>query len=438
MTRLILDHFRRWWWVLVPAGALCFGLGWNICALGGKSSAFWALVLSLWVGATLLAFDMKQGLVRTLLTLPLTARQIGRGWWVATVGIPALAMAALLVSGAALWSRFHPDKALPVSALAAACLFSLLWLGNSFTSIYGMTNELFGNWRERTSIGILSLLSMIMLFGSMLLAQQLFDNPVFFSVFFGIGLMVTVASWFRAEKFVLGRASFRLPEVASKLPLAEHRPESGGGIPFLMRTTFVRGFVYLAVLVGLMTLLSFRRDSGISHDINMILFARMGSVMSAFLIVLYHALPALRQLRVLRALPIHATQLAAVIISLALLPLMAIGGVSVVVAGLVFGKAAVISTLKSYAFILAPAALSMFLATWLGTGRTVYILLFVIIIAWGTLTPIVEASQFFAQFPAVLVSALLVLCVLLSFLLTRLALVHSSRTYRTQRVQAEL
>ncbi len=431
MTRLILDHFRRWWWVLGPAAALAFGLGWYICALGGKSVVFWVLVLSLWMGATLLGFDLKQGLVRTLLALPLTARQIGRGWWFATVGIPALAVAALLVSGAALWSRFHPGRVVPVWALAAACLFSLLWLGNSFTSIYGMTNELFGSWRERTGVSGLGMLSMVMLFGSMLLAQQLFEKPIFFAVFLGIGVVVTLASWFRAEKFVLGRASFRLPEVAAKLPRAEHRPPAGGGgIPFLMRTSFVRGSLYLAAMVALMTLLLFR-DSGMPPGFGIIMFAKMGSLMSFFFIVLYHALPTLRQLRVLRTLPIPATKLAAVIMALVLLPLMAVGGVSVLVAGLMWGEAAAITTVKSYGYILAPAALSMLVAAWLGTGRAVYILLFLIIMAWGAVPPLLEARPFFAEFHAGLVSALVAGCVLLSCLLTRQVLVHSSRAYRT-------
>jgi len=436
MTRLILDHFRRWWYVLVPSVALCFGLGWFICFLGGKSFAFWVLMLSMWMGATLLGFDLKQGLVRTLLTLPLTARQIGRGWWFATVGIPALAMAVLLFSGAAWWSHFHPGRDLPVSGLAAGCLFCLLWLGNGFTSIYGMTNELFGNWRERASIGVISIMAMIMLFGSMLFAQQLFDKPAIFVFFLVIGAIVTVASWFRAERFVLGRASFRLPTVPVKVSHATHRPPVGvGGILFLMRTTFIRGTSYLLAIVALMALLSLRRDVGVPPDFGLMMLAPMGSLMSSFFILLYHAAPALRQLRFWRTLPISATRLAAMIIALAILPLIAVGGASAGVAGLVWGKAAVITTLKNYALVLAPAALSMFLAAWLGTGRGVFVLLFLIMIGWGVVKPILEVLPFFAAIPLGLTGTFAAACVLLGFLLTRLTLVRGNQGYRTQSVQ---
>jgi len=436
MTRLILDHFRRWWWVLLPTAALSFGLGWYICVLGGKSLAFWVLVLCLWMGATLLGFDLKHGLARTLLALPLTARQIGRGWWFASVGIPALAMGVLLCSGAALWSHFHPAKDVPALKLALACLFCLLWLGNTFTSIYGMTNELFGTWRERLGVGVISLLAMVMLFGSMLFFQQLFEKPLIFTFFLGTGVIVTVASWFRAERFVVGRSSFRLPVVPSKLACAEHCPPvGGGGVPFLLRTTFVRGFSYLLAMVGLMALLSLRPESGMSPNFRMVMVAHMGSLMCYFFIVLYHAVPGLRQLRLWRTLPISASRLAAVILALAILPLLAVGVVSAVVAGLAWGEGAAITTLKSYAFMLAPAALSMFLATWLGTGRGVYVLLFLIIIGWGTVKPMLETRLFFAQMPVGLSSLLVSGCVALCFFLTRFIVAHSSHGYRAPGVQ---
>jgi hypothetical protein len=80
----------------------------------------------------------------------------------------------------------------------------------------------------------------------------------------------------------------------------------------------------------------------------------------------------------------------------------------------------------------------MFLATWLGTDRSVYVLLFVIISGWGVGRPLLEAARFFSPIPLMWSSALVGLCVLLSFLFTRLVLVQSSRVYRSPGVQAEL
>jgi hypothetical protein len=437
MTRLILDHFRRWGWVLSLAAALAFACGWLICAMKGESCAFWVLAVSMWMGATLLSFDLKHGLVRTLLALPLTARQIGRGWWFATVGIPAVAMALLLLSGAAVWSHFHPGKALPVFVLAASCLFSLLWLGNNFSSIYGMTNELFGSRRERLVVTGISVLSMIMLFGSMLLAFELFEKPLLLAIFIGIGLIVTVASWLRAERFVLGRASFRLTVSVkqTQLPRAEHRPPVGaGGIPYLLRVSFIRGFFYLAAMVALMTMIPLLYSATLPRmGINML--AQMGSFMSLFFVVLFLAMPALRQLRLWRTLPISATRLALLVIALAVLPLIGIGTASTLLAALAWGQVVALTTLKSYALTLVPAALSVLLAAWLGTGRGVYILLFLIVMTCGVLGPISDERLFHHPIPVAMSSALVVAFVTLCFLLTRQVLMRSSRAYRAQGVQ---
>jgi hypothetical protein len=434
MIRLMLDHFRRWSWVLALTAALAFSLGWFVCTADGQSCAFYVLLVSMWAGATLLSFDMKHGLVRTILALPLTARQIGRAWWFATVGIPALAMVVLMLSGAALWSRFHPGKSVPVSVLAVSCLFCLLWLGNGFTMIYGMTNEMFGSRRQRLCLTGISLLSMIMLFGGMFLAFELFEKPVLLAVFIGIGLIVTSASWLRAERFVLGQASFRLATVAgqSRFTGASHHPSVGcGGIAYLLRVSIIRTFSYLAAMVALMTLLTLFLPV-VLPNMRMIMLTQMGSFMSLFLMVLFLVMPVLQQLRLWRTLPISTTRLAALIIALAILPLIAVGVAGAVVADFAWGRAAAIMTIKSYMFILAPAALSVFLATWRRTGRGVYLLTSVIVLSCGLLGPLTDERLLHHPIPLLLSSALVAAFVLLCFFLTRLGLVRSSQPYRAQ------
>jgi hypothetical protein len=157
--------------------------------------------------------------------------------------------------------------------------------------------------------------------------------------------------------------------------------------------------------------------------------------MSLFFMVLFLAMPVLRQLRLWRTLPISATRLAALIIALAVLPLIAVGAVGAVVASFAWGQVAAITTIKSYAFVLAPAAFSVFLATWLGTGRVVYILLFLIIMTFGVLGPINDERLLHHPIPLILSSALVAAFVLLCFLLTRLVLARSSHPYRAQIVQ---
>ena len=109
MRQLILDHFRRWWWVLALGAAYATILGWCVAlppdylqhARG--THIFWpvwlnvqgrmfvpnTLFLATWTGAILLLFDLQRGLVRSVRALPMTSRQIGCGWWLVTAGIPA-------------------------------------------------------------------------------------------------------------------------------------------------------------------------------------------------------------------------------------------------------------------------------------------------------------------------------------------------------------
>ena len=78
MSRLILDHYRRWWWVLAIAGAFQFRFGWSIARRPEEAFEFWVFMVALWTSAILLSYNLKHGVARTVMALPLTARQIGR------------------------------------------------------------------------------------------------------------------------------------------------------------------------------------------------------------------------------------------------------------------------------------------------------------------------------------------------------------------------
>ena len=289
MKRLILDYFRRWWWMLALGGALQFWIGGSIVSHPDYPFEFWIFMVSIWMGAILLGFDLKRGVARAAMSLPLTARQIGRAWWLATIPVPAIWLGALLFLGAGTAHYFHPGKVFPTERLALASLFVLPWLGTAFTSIYGMNNDaIFGTRRERFNINFFSLLSVAMLFGGMLTLQDSTKQPLKFSIYLAVGVVLIVAGWFRAEKFVLGRASFRLPAVKYRNPHGQFRAPAGcGGIPFLISTSFVRIFLYVAAIVGLMALLMFSREGNSPDNLRITMFAGVSSLMSGgFIIVI--------------------------------------------------------------------------------------------------------------------------------------------------------
>ena len=108
MTRLILDYYRRWGRVLAIGAVPPLIMGWWITVEPKTPIEFIVALLPVWL---LHLFDLSRGAVRVLLTLPLTARQIGRSWWFANVFIPAIMVAALLFLGAGAAVLWHPYQA---------------------------------------------------------------------------------------------------------------------------------------------------------------------------------------------------------------------------------------------------------------------------------------------------------------------------------------
>jgi hypothetical protein len=433
MKRLILDHFRRWWWILALGAVFAFVQGLIIADNAKYAFEFFILLLALWTGANLLNFDLQRGVIRAVAVLPLTAGQIGRSWWLATVAIPAIMLAALLFLGAGTFCHFDPDKVFPADRLAMASLFTLLWLGSLFTTIFP-TPGFYGNGWKRVRTNSLSGLSMMMLFGSMIFCQDMSKKTLKLAIFLGVGVLLTVVGWLRAERFVLGRASFRVAALQYKDPHGQHHAPGGfGGIPFLVSTTCIRIFLHIAAMVALMALLW--QWHGPQHQ-GFESFAMLGSLMSCWLIIFYQLKPVLWQLRSLRTLPVSATSLAAVMIAITILPLIALGALVTGVAGLSLGTPAALTALKSYTFILAPASLCVFFAVWRGAGMQTSALLLVTLFGFY-MVPL--WLQVFFHYPEIpfkipfnLTGPVVAICVLLAFLLTRRALLHSNHAYRVQ------
>jgi len=432
VKRLILDHFRRWWWILALGGALEFKLGWSMAADPASHFEFWAFQLALWTGALLLSMDLQRGVARAVAVLPLTARQIGRGWWLATVPAPAIALAALLFSGAETQFHFHPNQVFPANLLLMASLFNLLWLGSTFTTIFP-TPGFFGKGWERLLTYFFAALSLVMLFGSMMFFQDMSEKPYKCALFVGMGALLTVAGWLRAERFVVGRAGFRLAAIRYKDPNGQyHAPGGYGGIPFLIRTTFVRMFLWVGAMIALMALLMQWHAQPTPRVVAIVTFAGTGSFMTCGFILVFQLLPILRQLRLLRTLPISVPRLAVVVIASVILPLIALGALATGVAGLALGPQAATPFLKSYTLILAPASLCVFFAVWRGAGAQACALLVVTLFGFQMATLRLQTFLHVPEMPFSLIGLIVAPCVLLAFLFTCGALRHGSRGYRVQ------
>ena len=446
MTRVLLDYFRRWWWVLALAALLEFRLGWSIANRPQEPFEFWAFMLSLWAGANLLLFDFKRGALRAVAALPLTSRQFGRGWWLATVPLPAIGLAAMLFLGAGAFCQVHPNRALPTASLTLGSLFTLVWLGNGFPMIFAATRRLAGSVWQMTCTFFLSALSILMLFGSMLWAQGASSSPSKCALLLGIGGFLTLVGWVEAERFDLGQAvqyfrgrpeppalwrnRFRSTPLEAKITASQLPVEPGyGGVPFLLLSRVPRMFGLLAAMSALTALLWAWRGSAIPEQTAVVIFAGSSSMMSWGFMLVFQLLPVLRQLRLLRTMPISVMRLSGTLMALMLVPLIALGAVSAAVAAVALGTPAALTFLSDYTFALAPAALCVFLAVWLGEGKLAYAVLLVVFFGSQQVQLRLQSFLHIPELPLGLVSAIAAICILLALLLTSRALRHSGHAY---------
>jgi hypothetical protein len=390
MKRIIFDHFRRWWWVLALCGLIQVMLGWWIAEHPEIEFEFWVFLVALWVGALLLNFDLQRGAARTIASLPLSARQIGRSWWVATIPIPAIVLAVALFLGAGMFHGFHPNTILPAGRLTLASLFVLPWLGITFTSSYGMTNDaIFGNWRARTSSTFFSLLSTAMLFGDMLTLQNSTKQPVKLAIYFGVGAFLIGAGWFRAERFVLDRASFRLSALTGNKSKGQHQvPTSFGGIRFALQNSFFRvwgiGIVMIAVLN---IVLVFEKHSFDWHHLTKPL-VNGGFFFPLFFVFYMQSGSLFTNFRYLRTLPLSTGRLVGFIFSEAILPLLTLCLAITALNWFETGSAECLSWVKVE--IMAAASVSVFIGVsiWNTTASFVKGLLLAVLIL-STIVPVV-------------------------------------------------
>lgn len=448
MTRLILDYYRRWGLVLAIGTVPLLILGWWIAVEPKTPIEFIVALLPVWI---LYLFDLSRGAVRVLRTLPLTPRQIGRSWWLVNVLIPAIVVAALLFLGAGSAVLCHPYRAFPLHQLSLASLLALLWLGTVFIPFVPASRN-FNNWGLYLfSTIFVTLLTVFFVFwmviravssfSGFLLSQDAAKSPVSLAILLAGGAFLTFVGWFRAERFdpargqpgcpkkTAGAASFR-PTLLSTAP---HQPPEGyGGIPFLLHTAFFKGFLVCltgAMIWGLILrfehrilawpdLINSREGGETINPVNTMLWM--------LLIFLFPRRPSLTQLRFLRTLPISAAKLAAVIIASLILPFIATGTLMAGAGGLSLGIPAALTILKSCILVLAPAALCIFFAVWRGSGIQAYVFFMVTMMVWVWVVSALRNITF------PLVGGVGVGGVMLAWLLTYYALLHSSRAYRAQ------
>jgi len=384
-----------------------------------------ALLLSIYLGPSLLSSDQRRGLTRALMALPVTAKQIGRAWWLSTVGVPAL----LLTATTGL-SAIVPVEGGRTGLLFLNCLMQILFLG----SLFGLSSLMVagdqGGWHERTRRGFwrgffgtiwrLAIAAGILL----LLLDFSWSDPFRAGILVAAGSVLTITGWFLAERMVWRRGAYRPNAQATASRLAQYKAPAGcGGLPFLWQGLLIPlgwlglAFVGWLVLAGMFQGRSLRFPPQLV-EVNVILF----SPISFLFVYAFVVVPVVTQLRFLRTLPISASIFAA---TLVLIP-----SGSIIFFGFVFAALGGGDLVLGSLLTAAAAAVFVPLFVWRGLG-TVTFLPVVLLVIMGAITfPILFMFFELTDGPPIWTVPFSIIVIAISWEITRRVLRSSSKAYR--------
>jgi len=422
MKQIIIDHFWRKSWIVIPILLVELFV---VREFGTttRHDEFIFLLLPMYIGPSLLSYDLQQGFTRALMALPVTAGQIGRAWWLSTVGVPALLLAA-----ATGLSAIVPLEGGQSGLLFLNCLVQVLLLGSCFCVWSFMPANYQGSWPEKVRGGFMGALWGLSFGGGIAFFRGFsWSNPLKAEVFMGISAILMAVGWFRAERMVLQRGAVRPGAQATTSKSAPYRVPAGfGGVPYLWRSLLLRLGWYGLVFVGWMILATvligimggrpwqhpLRHPESIAH---------MFGFASLFLVCLVAIPPILAHLRLLRTLPISTSILAA---TLVLFPAGSILAFGVACAAIGGGH----QILGSYLVPVVAVAVLVPVFVCLGISRGTYFALigFVVVSAM--------AQDFFdsTNVPPTVAALVAVFAIALAWEITRRVLRSSSQAYRVR------
>lgn len=349
MTRIILDNFRRRWWMWALLCLLFVAAG-LVLAIERDIRVSAVVFISIWP----VTFDWGFGSVRVLLSFPFTARQIGRAYWCLSVCAPTLlfalfsAVGILIVSLEGTYAKYLGTWLAMFIATDPQAKFLRLWLetvlagGLICGSTYGLMcaaiwsaarSKMGEPRRKRLRRQFCAWASIVALAGGMyLLYKSTISITDKAAIVYFFGFIFSVLGWFSAEKLFIGQSSTRpdVPDAGdSNMPVGKFTPRSGyGGVPYLIMRFCVFYLGIVALLVGLVIGMSgiaawLSKETHLSEIVS----PGLGELQFwLFLMCLIQAIILGTHLKFLRSLPLTSKQLAATILCISILPVLIIGG----------------------------------------------------------------------------------------------------------------
>jgi hypothetical protein len=386
MKPLILDQFKRRWflWVLFCLVHTVFG-SFNYEMLGSDFIFPSAFIL----GPNIWLLDLQRGYSRVALTLPYTARQIGRTWWWIAVGFAGILMIAFSFLG----MTFHvlsSGKEFPFAKWFEYVTANILLYGSLFWFFSGSNLNLPSiDWQKRIQRLLVVGLYMAIIGGCLYLLFNMQKSTVEMAVFYVCTLAMTILGWLRAESMIADYSEYRN---ASQQPKNLRRqfkvPNGFGGIPFVFATAFFGVWSFGILFLIIMNLFDFV----IKHQFDWHHLTRSiddgGAFFPFFFVFIFirSGFSLSQNLRFLRTVPISTAGLAATLLSVLILPLLTLFLAFTALAWNETGSTECISFFKIELLVVAPVSIFIAISIWNTQANFIKAVLLVILIV-AAMTP---------------------------------------------------
>jgi len=430
MKQIIFDHFRRWRLALILIGAVYFLFADFVFFIPFQSplnqAIFYVIIfqISIICLGIFLTMDLQRGLARVMTTFPVTTKQVGRAWWLASVAIPAAGLMTVLFLALLVFSVLE-NKPLPLGSYLAACVFGAPTLGAIFGAMTFTRTAIPETFFDRIG-NLFSNLFLMLAFYSLFIFNKTNLNLTVVGLIFAALTILTIIGWFRAGQLVLNRAGFRLASRRPKKQTGQYKTPAGfGGIPFLItKTTGQALFMYLILFAVMLGLNMFLIGDPTLQKIIKNTAGGYNLVFFSILVGIFQVLHICTQLRLLRTLPLSATRLAALLV---FLPIASLALLSLILGTFLYAFVGQAEALKVAATFLIPmtfVALAIPLVLW-SEFEGYMLTLIVLFFSMSSFLPLDKVPLLFhCAFAIIIVSA--------SFIATKKLLPRRSKAYRFQ------
>ncbi len=392
MKPLILDQFKRRWflWMLFCFVQIVFGS--FDYGMWGSSFIFPVAFI---LGPNIWLMDLYRGYPRVALTLPYTARQIGRTWWWISVGFAAILMITFSFAGMTFHVLFF-GKEFPFARWFEYVTVNVLLYGSLFWFFSGVfsggsLNLPLVDWKDKTRRLFAFLFSMTFIGGSVYLLFNMQKNPGEILAFYVCTLAMTILGWLRAESMIADYGEYRSASQQPNKSQGQFKVPNGfGGIPLVFWTAFsgVWSFgIYFFIVMNLLDFVIKRQfdwhhltksiDNGGAFFPVFFAFIFMSSAFSFSLSF---------TLRFLRTMPISTAKLAAALLSVLILPLLTLFLAFTALAWKETGSAECVSFFKIELLAVAPVSVFIAVSIWNTQGNFIKAVLLAFLIV-ASMTP---------------------------------------------------